>query len=118
MPLSLGLRDEENERINNILNKLMELALVPEGWLKDEAVPLLMQLGLSYESLDAMTGTELTEHITKFHFDFANMESLADMLAANPAFKDKAIALYNFTQAESKMFSFDIFNKIASLNRL
>ncbi|RDI08484.1 hypothetical protein [Flavobacterium sp. AG291] len=115
MSLSLGLRDEENERINNILNKLMELAYVPEGWLKDEAQPLLTQLGLSYESLAAMTGDELNAHITKLHFDFANMERLADILAANPTFKDKAIALYNFTQVESKMFSFDIFNKINAL---
>lgn len=117
MPLSLGLRDEENERINNILNTLMELAFVPEGWLKDEAGSLLTQLGLSYESLDVMTGDELNAHVTKLHFDFANMERLADMLATNPAFKTKAIALYNFTQAESKMFSFDIFNKINALNR-
>lgn len=116
MPLSLGLRDEENERINNILNKLMELAFVPEGWMKDEAAPMLTQLGLSYDSLDAMTGNELNAHVTKLHFDWANMERLADMLAANPAFKDKAIALYNFVQAESRMFSFDIFNKINALN--
>lgn len=118
MPLSLGLRDEENERINNILNKLMELAFVPEGWLKDEAQPLLTQLALSYESLDAMTGEELNAHVAKLHFDWANMERLADMLAANPAFKDKAMSLYNYIQAESKMFSFDIFNKINSLNNL
>ncbi len=95
----------------------MELVFVPEGWMKDGTQPLLAQLGLSYESLNAMTGTELTEHITKFHFDFANMERLADMLAGNAAFKEKAIALYNFTQAESRMFSFDIFNKINTLSK-
>ena len=115
MPLSLGLRDEENERINNILNKLMELAFVPEGWLKDDAEPLLMQVGLTYESLDAMSGEELNAHVTKFHFDWANMERFADMLAANPGFKSKAVALYDFIQTESKMFSFDIFNKINAL---
>jgi len=115
MPLSLGLRDEENERINNILNKLMELVLVPEDWTKSDIQSLLAKLALSYESLDAMTGDELTEHITKLHFDFANMERFADMLATNPAFRQKAIALYNFTQTESRMFSFDIFNKINAL---
>ena len=95
----------------------MELAFVPEGWLKDKAQPLLTQLGMSYESLDAMTGEELNAHVAKLHFDWANMERLADMLAANPPFKDKAIALYNFIQAESKIFSFDNFNKINSLNK-
>lgn len=117
MPLSLGLRDEENERINNILGKLMELTFVPDGWLTDDAQSLFMQMGLSYESLDTMTGEELNQHVTKMHFDWANMERLADMLGTNPAFKSKAISLYNFIQAESKMFSFDIFNKINALNK-
>lgn len=115
MPLSLGLRDEENERINNILNKLMELTFVPDGWLNDDTQPLLAQLALSAESLHAMTGAQLNEHVTKMHFDWANMERLADMLAHNILYKEKAIALYNFIQTESKMFSFDIFNKINAL---
>gem|GEM_PF-6754142 len=29
MPVSFGLRDEENERINTILNRLTELVYVP-----------------------------------------------------------------------------------------
>jgi len=117
MPLSLGLRDEENERINNILNKLMELTFVPDAWLTTDAQSLLTQMGLSYESLDAMTGNDINEHVSKMHFDWTNMERLADMLGANPSFKDKAVSLYNFIQAESKMFSFDIFNKINALNK-
>lgn len=93
----------------------MELVYVPDGWLNDNTQSLLAQLGLSAESLDAMTGDELNLHVSKMHFDWANMERLADMLAANPTFKDKAVALYNFIQAESKMFSFDISNKINAL---
>lgn len=117
MPLSLGLRDEENERINNVLNKLTELTFVPDGWLSNDIESLLAQLGLSMESLEAMTGNELSEHVTKMHFDWANMEGLADMLAANPLFKEKAKSLYNFIQTESKMFSFEIFNKINALSK-
>lgn len=117
MPLSLGLRDKENERINNILNKLTELTFVPDGWLSNDIESLLAQLGLSLESLKTMAGNELNEHVTKMHFDWANMERLADMLAINPAFKEKALSLYSFIQTESKMFSFDIFNKINVLNR-
>lgn len=117
MPLSLGLRDEENERINNILNKLTELVFVPDGWLNNDIESLLSQLGLSVESLKAMTGNELNEHVTKMHFDWANMERLADMLAVNPSFKEKALSLYSFIQTESKMFSFDIFNKINALSK-
>lgn len=115
MPLSLGLRDEENERINNILNKLMELVYVPEGWLSSDVDMLLTKLGLSAESINEMSNDELNLHLQKMHFDFTNMERFADALAKNKDFWDKAISVYNFVQQESKMFSFDIFNKINTL---
>ncbi|AWH84522.1 hypothetical protein HYN59_05040 [Flavobacterium album] len=117
MPLSLGLRDEENERINNILNKLMELVYVPGGMSTPHAEQLLAQMGLSVESIAEMSNDDLNSHVVKFHFDFANMEKLADMLATIPSFKEKAVSLYNFIQTESRMFSFDIFNKINNLNK-
>lgn len=115
MPVSFGLRDEENERINTILNRLMELVYVPEGWLLPETERLLIQLGLSQESLAGMDGDAFSSHLVKFHFDFANMEKLADLLATIPGFRAKALSVYNYIQAESKMFSFEIFNKINAL---
>jgi len=115
MPVSFGLRNEENERINNILNRLMELVYVPDGWLLPETEQLLMQLGLSHESLAGMDGDAFNSHLVKFHFDFANMEKLGDLLATMPGFRDKALSAYNYIQAESKVFSFEIFNKINAL---
>lgn len=115
MPLSLGLRDEENERINNILNKLTELVYVPGGMNTPDAEQLLAQLGLSVESIAEMSNDDFNSHVVKFHFDFVNMEKLADVLATDPEFGEKAVSLYNFIQKESKMFSFDIFNKINAL---
>jgi hypothetical protein len=117
--LTKGLRDEENERINNILKKLMELVYIPENLKPVAADALLAQLGLSAESLAGMSAEALTQHLGKMHFDWANMELLADVLAAWPqkAFTDKAMAVYSYVQHESKMFSLDIFNKINTLTK-
>ena len=117
MPLSSGLRDEEKERINNILKNLMEQVYVPDGCLLPETERLLADLGLSKESLTMMSNEDFNSHLVKFHFDFANMEKLADLLATTPEMKDKALSVYNFIQAESRMFSFDIFNKINALKQ-
>lgn len=117
MPLSMGMRDEQNERINTLLKKLISLVFVPEGWLSPDTDAVLLQLGLSYDSLGEMSTDELNQHLVKVNFDWANMEQFADVLATHEAFKDKAIGLYQFIQTESKMFSLDIFNKIAALNK-
>ncbi|MFL9844115.1 hypothetical protein [Flavobacterium rhizosphaerae] len=122
MPLSLGLRDEENQRINNQLNKLVALVFVPEGWNDDELEKLLKGLNLDLDTLQTISNEELLDFLVKCHFDWANMEQLADVLAklaAKPelsALKQKALAVYNYIQAESKMFSFDIMNKVNALH--
>lgn len=120
MPVTAGLRDEENERINNILKKLIALDYVPENgndMLNDE----LKNLAMDVASLSAFTPKEMTAHLQKLHFDWANAEQFADFLVGlsakteNLKLKENAIAVYNYIQLESKIFSFDIFNKIAAL---
>jgi len=121
--LTKGLRDEENERINNVLKQLTALTFVPEGWNNADADVLLQNLGLSSDTLIAISNDELTQYLERYHFDFANMELLADMLGQLSAKADfkvlrlKAIALYYFIQQESKMFSFEIMGKIGALSR-
>jgi len=117
MPLSMGMRDEQNERINTLLKKLISLVFIPEDWITPDTDAVLLQLGLSYDSLGEMSIDELNRHLVKMNFDWANMEQFADILATHGAFKDKATGLYHYIQAESKMFSLDIFNKIAALNK-
>ena len=97
----------------------MELVYVPESLKPQDADALWAQLALPTESLKQMSAGELCLHLEKMHFDWANMEQLADVLAAWPqkVFTDKAIAVYNYVQQESKMFSVDIFNKINTLTQ-
>ena len=120
MPLSKGLRDEENQRINNILKKLHEFVFVPDFTISNTDEHL-KSLGLNLKTLLDFTSEELINHLDKFHFDWENTEAFADFLillsnrTGETKLKEKALILYNYTQSESKTFSLEIFNKIASL---
>lgn len=120
MPLNKGLRDEESERISNILKKLNELLYVPDFG-KDEIEDQLKLIGLNLETLLDFSSEKLVLHLDKFHFDWENAEQFADLLIVfsnklpenKSNLKEKALAVYNYVQSESKTFSFEIFNKIA-----
>lgn len=122
MPLSLGLRDEENERINSAMQKVIALVFVPDNnWNEADVNQQFKTLGLDLNTLQSITPAELIDFIVRYHFDWANMEQFADVMAKLSAkaglesLRDKAVALYNYIQAESKMFSFDIMNKVNAL---
>ncbi|NMH28325.1 hypothetical protein [Flavobacterium silvaticum] len=111
MPLTAGRRDEQNERINNILLRLIGLGFVPE---KSELIDAeLSGIELSVEKLERLSASELIEVLQNQQFDWTNFESFADWLAS--AHKQKALAIYTFIQQESGTFSFGIMNKIAAL---
>ena len=119
MPLNKSLRDEEKERINAILKKLVELLYDPNfGKLEiDEA---LKSLGLTTEILLSSSGTELIQHLDKLNFDWESLEQFADylvllsekMVSEKSNLIEKAVLIYDYIQIESKVFSFGIFGKI------
>lgn len=119
MPLTARLRDEENERINNILKRLLGMDYVPENGntFIDE---VLAGIGLNLQSLLDMKAADLVAHLERHHFDWENAEKFADFLIGLSAklpengfsLTEKAISVYQFVQTGSKTFSLDIFNKI------
>lgn len=121
MPLSLGLRDEDNERINNQLKKLISLVFVPDGWSDNNADAQLEWIGLSLIKLKTITPEALNNHLAEAGTDWQNMELFADFLAKLSEkenygeLKQKAVSLYSCIQSGSKVFSFDIANKISRL---
>ncbi|MDR6969042.1 hypothetical protein J2X31_003068 [Flavobacterium arsenatis] len=122
MPLNKGLKNQESERISNILKKLNELIYIPD-FDKDEIENQLKFLGLNLETLLNFSSENLVSHLDKFHFDWENAEQFADLLVIfsdklleeKSNLKEKALAVYNYIQSESKTFSFEIFNKITSV---
>src|SRR6478736_3321746 len=121
--LNKGLRDQESIRIDNVLKKLMSLVYVPKFWNLEDLLFLeneLKDLAMNVESLDEFTEEELIVHLQRLHLDWNQLELFADFLMAFSKesqfeFSQKAIAIYNYIQAESKVFSFGILNKLAAL---
>jgi len=120
--LNKGLRDKESIRIDNILRMLHSLVYVPKFWNADDISNIDEQLkgfGLSLQRTIDITEEEIIIHLQRLHLDWNQKEQFADFLVTfskqNPFdFREKAIAVYNHIQMDSKTFSFEIFNKIAT----
>ncbi len=121
--LNKGLRDEEKIRIDNVLKTLRTLVYVPyplNALQKSDLENQLKEFGLNFESLIDYSNEDLTTLLMRLHFDWEQLEQFADILIElskdeNYNFKDKALALYQYIQSESKVFSFGINSKISSL---
>jgi hypothetical protein len=120
--LNKGLRDQESIRIDNILKVLHSLTFVPKFWNLEDLLHLeneLKDLGMNIESLRDFDEKQLIFHLERLHFDWNHFEIFADFLIAFSKesqfdFSGKAIAIYDYVQKESKVFSFGIFNKTAA----
>lgn len=121
--LNKGLRDQESIRIDNVLQKLMSLVYVPKFWNLEDLLFLeneLKDLAMNVESLTEFSEEELIVHLQRLHLDWNQLELFTDFLVAFSKgsqfdFSQKAIAVYNYIQQESKAFSFGIINKIAAV---
>ncbi len=119
--LNKGLRDQESIRIDNILKMLQSLTFIPKYWNLEDVLPIeneLNDLGMTIETLNDFDEKELISHLQQLDFDWNHFQIFADFLIAISKesqfhFTEKAIAIYNYVQKESKVFSFEIFNKIA-----
>ncbi|KRD11446.1 hypothetical protein ASE21_06995 [Flavobacterium sp. Root901] len=120
--LNKGLRDEEKIRIDNVLKTLQTLVFVPQSLSniqKEDIENQLKDFGLNIETLVDYSNEELISLLVRLHFDFDHLEQFADFLmefskAEDYDFHNKVLALYQYIQQESKVFSFGINTKIAS----
>ena len=96
---------------------------MPKFWNLEDLLLLeneLKDLGMNVESLNNFDEKQLISHLERLHFDWNHFEIFADFLIAFSKesqfdFSEKAIAIYDYVQKESKVFSFEIFNKLAVL---
>jgi hypothetical protein len=120
--LNKGLRDDEAIRIDNVLKTLRSLDFVPQPLtdeVKFDIENQLKEFGLNIETLIDYKNEKLITLLVRCHLDFNQLEQFADFLmefskVENYNFEDKALALYQYIQQESKVFSFGINAKIAS----
>ncbi len=128
--LTKGFKNEKQNQLNQILRAGLQLAFVPELWnLKekkrvDEILRQTTDLPLS--DFIQLPVDELLQKLKQREFSYSNLESLADLLLKTASVEkrsqsqlaQKAIALYTFTQKESKTFSFTIPSKIEKARKL
>ena len=120
--LNKGLRDQESIRIDNVLKTLISIVFVPKFWDLEDKINIEEQLkdfGLNIQSLIDSNEKDLITHLLRLHLDWNQLEQFADFLVIaskdNPFdFSQNAIAIYNYIQQESKVFSFGINSKIAA----
>lgn len=120
--LNKGLRDEKKVKIDNMLSVLLFLVLVPKFWNIEDINNIDNQLtdfGLTTKVLVALNQNDLIELLVGLGLDWNQQEQFADFLVVfskeNPFdLSEKAIAIYEYIQSESKTYSLEIFNKIAS----
>lgn len=120
--LNKGLRDDESIRIDNVLKTLRALDFVPQPLTNDKKFEIenqLKEFGLDIESLVEYQNEELITLLVRCNLDFNQLEQFADFLMEflkleSYNFENKALALYQYIQQESKVFSFAIHTKIAS----
>ncbi|MFD2942196.1 hypothetical protein [Flavobacterium notoginsengisoli] len=121
--LNKGLRDEEKIRIDNVLKTLRTLVYVPyplSQLQKSDIENQLKEFGLTITTLIEYSNEELITLLTRLHFDWEQLEQFGDLLIEfskeeNYHFEEKALAVYQYIQTESKVFSFGINTKISSL---
>jgi hypothetical protein len=120
--LNKGLRDDEAIRIDNVLKTLRALYFVPQPLTDDEKFDIedpLKEFGLNIEGLTDYQNEELITLLVRRHLDFNQLEQFADFLidfskVENYNFENKALAIYQYIQRESNVFSFGINAKITS----
>ncbi|MFZ0490456.1 MAG: hypothetical protein WAM00_09440 [Salegentibacter sp.] len=123
--LSKGLRDEENEKMNRLLNEALQMEFVPDLWKNQqrEALNRKLQetLNLTLEDIENSDPEELLKKLQDEEFSFANYEQFGDLMmkllpmeaAENqPKLAKTAVAVYEFAQRESQTFSFSLIQKI------
>jgi hypothetical protein len=121
--LNKGLRDEESIRIENTLRTLHALIFVPKFWNAEDTGLIDEQLkafGLSLQRTIEIPEEELIILLQRCHLDWNQQEQFADILMSLSQenqfnFIGKALAIYQYIQQESKVFSFGINTKIASV---
>lgn len=86
---------------------------------KEKIEDQLKEIGLNLKTLSSQTNEDLITFLMRLHFDWEHLEQFGDILIEfskeeSYNFTDKALAIYQYIQQESKVFSFGINTKIAS----
>ncbi len=123
MPLTFNSRDEHNQRINNALQRLMALTLVPGGWDDDAVNEQLKVIMLNADELAALPTAEFVSFVSRYKIDADNLELVADALVrlsrkpGYEVFATHALGVYTHIQQAGDVFSLTVDAKIKALQQ-
>lgn len=123
--LNKGLKDQENQKINELVGKLIDIEFVPEFYESEQRSKvnglLFEQLGFKISDIEAWSSEELLMKLKELNFDFSNYEQFGDFLLKIIPFEEEqheshlaksTIAVFETAQIESKTFSFSLIEKL------
>jgi len=123
--LNKGLKDEENQKINELVGKLLDLEFVPEFYESEQRSKvnglLFEQLGFKISDLETWSSQDLLVRLKRLNFDFSNYEQFGDLLLKLIPFEAEVheshlakstVAIFETAQIESKTFSFSLIEKL------
>lgn len=119
--LTAGKQSEEEQRLNAVLQRLSGITFVPENWNESDFWSTLSETGCSEEELLEKSPDRLFRKFIDAQWTWEQVEKLADILVelaskkSDDTMRSRARDLYLFIQTESKMFSFNIMNKLNNL---
>lgn len=123
--LNKGLKSEVNQKLNELIGKMLEIEFVPDLWEReqrqeiDDKLQVILSFGL--QNIESITPESLLEKLKEQQFDFSNFEQFGDLLLKlipleSEIYKSQlatsAVAIFEYIQKESKTFSFTMIQKI------
>lgn len=119
--LTAGKQSEEEQRLNAVLQRLSGITFVPDNWNESDFWTTISETGCSEEELLKKAPDHLFRKFIDSKWTWEQVEKLADILVelaskqSDDTIRSRARDLYLFIQSESKMFSFNIMNKLNNL---
>ena len=123
--LSKGLRDEEKEKISELFNSMLNLEFLPDLWKNEQRQKLSDNLkkilDITLDDVETQSTQVVLANLKSAEFEFSQYEQFGDLLLKSIPFEaedrqsqlaKKAIAVYETSQRECKIYSFGLIQKI------
>ncbi|AVR44903.1 hypothetical protein C7S20_06270 [Christiangramia fulva] len=123
--LNKGFRDEEKQKVSEALTDLLDIEFVPDLWKMEQerkVRDVLQKIaGTDLEAIMNSSDEDLMNQLQENHFGGQQYEQLGDLLIKTAPFHEeenqqklaqKSLLLYEFSQIETRTFSFGLIQKI------
>lgn len=122
--LTKGFKDEDQQKLSEFFDDMLQLDFVPKNWKQQQKISvnalLKEHININLDTIFSISESDLLTHLHQQQLSFENYELLGDLLLKiipvepenQTNLANKALAIYEYAQIESKMFSFGLIQKI------